>query len=90
MTCRLASATKGAIIAGCWQEDDGDPRRQYALFTGLDLYGGKDRVCGHVSRTGGPTPGYPYSRDYAANARPIRNGAWQFAAFTYDGAEARA
>lgn len=82
--------TTGAIIAGCWQEDDGDPRRQYALFTGLDLYGGKDLVCGHVSRSGGPTPGYPYSRDYAANVSPIQNGTWQFTAFTYDGTDVRA
>lgn len=73
------------FVAGCWQEDTSDPRRQYGLFTDLPEYGGDERVCGHVSRTGDVTPGYPDSRDYAANTRAIDNSRWQFVAFTYDG-----
>lgn len=76
-------------IAGCWQEDDNNPKRQYGLFIDLPAYGGTEQVCGHVSKTGGPTPGYPFSRDYSSNARWVNNSAWQFVAFTYDGANVR-
>src|SRR5699024_7360953 len=37
------------FIAGLWQESDSDPRRQYALFVDLPVYGGGDQVAGHVS-----------------------------------------
>lgn len=77
------------FVAGCWQEDAGDPRRQYGLFTDLAEYGGDEQVCGHVSQTGDVTPGYPFSRDYSANTRAIDNSRWQFVAFTYDGALVR-
>ena len=79
-----------AFIAGIWQEDDHDPRRQYGLFVHLPLYGGRDNVCGHVSRFGGASPGLPYSRDYAANLTPVPLGQWVMASFTYDGCEVRA
>lgn len=80
--------TNIGFAAGCWQEDDGDPRRQYGLFGDLDFYGGNDRVCMHVSKTGGPTPGYPYSRDYAASNETYTRSAWHFWAGTYDGLQA--
>ena len=76
------------FIAGMWQENDKDPRRQYALFTNLDSYGGIDRVVGHVSRSGGSSPGLPFSRDCSATARPFLYGEWQHIAFTYDGERA--
>ena len=81
-----------AAIAGIWPEDAADPQRQYALFLNLALYGGDDRVCGHVSKTGAPTPGYPYTRDYSWNARrlePDGSDGWRFAVFTYDGSHIR-
>lgn len=73
------------FIAGMWQEDDNNPKRQYGLFVDLPLYGGDNRVCGHVSYTGGPTPGYPFSRDYSTSARQVSPSGWRMVAFTYDG-----
>lgn len=81
--------TTTGFIAGCWQEDDADPRRQYGLFVDLPLYGGSEQVCGHISRTGGPTEGYDYSRDYSSNSRPVPTSEWVFIAMTYDGSEIR-
>lgn len=77
-----------AMIAGCWQESSGDPRRSYALFNDLPMYGGDDMVCMEVSKLGGATPGYPYSIDYAAEPRKMTRGVWQFHVGTYDGAQA--
>ena len=77
------------FIAGIWQEDNADPRRQYGLFTSLPTYGGDQEVGGHVSKTGGVTPGYPYNRDYAANVSTITNNTWKFIAMTYNGSEIR-
>ncbi|MFJ4657432.1 hypothetical protein ACIP5Y_39715 [Nocardia sp. NPDC088792] len=73
------------FVAGIWVEDDRAPKRQYGLFVDLPVYGGADRVCGHVSRTGGPSPGLPFSRDYSASARTVSFDRWQLAGFTYDG-----
>lgn len=73
------------FLAGLWQEVDSDPRRQYGMFIDLPVYGGGDQVVGHVSTTGGPSEGLPYSRDYAASARMVRPGAWRVVAFRYDG-----
>ncbi|MGC5225249.1 LamG-like jellyroll fold domain-containing protein [Micromonospora sp. DT81.3] len=83
-----SSDTNNAKIAGCWQESRTDPRRSYALFNDLPTYGGDDMVCMHVSKLGGPTPGYPFSIDYAAEPRKITRGRWQFHVGTYDGAQA--
>lgn len=84
------------FIAGIWQEDNNDPRRQYGLFIDLPTYGGPDNVCGHVSWTGGPSPKFtgssellPFSRDYSANRSQVMNGRWHTVAFTYDGTYAR-
>lgn len=74
------------FVAGMWQEDDADPRRQYGLFTSLPTYGGAEQVCGHVSADGRPNPGLPYSRDYAASERAVPLGSWAVVAFSYDGA----
>lgn len=78
-----------SFIAGCWQEDDADPKRQYGLFVDLPEYGGDERVCGHVSFTGEPTPGYPFSRDYSANMRPFNNSRWEFIAFVCNNIDVR-
>lgn len=74
------------FIAGIWVEDDHAPKRQYGLFVDLPVYGGADRVCGHVSRTGTPSPGLPFSRDYSASARVVPHDSWHLVGFTYDGA----
>ncbi|GAA1976371.1 LamG-like jellyroll fold domain-containing protein [Microbacterium pumilum] len=83
-----SSDTNNALIAGCWQESRADPRRSYALFNDLPMYGGDDMVCMEVSKGGGATPGYPFSIDYAAEPRKITRGIWQFHVGTYDGAKA--
>lgn len=77
-------------IAGLWNE--GQELRNYGLFLDLDTYGGNNQVCGHISYDGGPTAGYPYSRDYSASARELRTDGteqWRFVAMTYDGAAIR-
>lgn len=81
--------TSTGFIAGTWQEDAADPRRQYGLFAHLPMYGGSNMACFHVSKTGGATPGYPYSRDYSSHPTPLTNGVWQLHVGTYDGGEAR-
>lgn len=78
--------TNAAAIAGCWQETGG--QRSYALFNDLPTYGGDDRVCMHVSKSGGPTPGYPHCIDYAADPRPVTRRVWQLHVGTYDGSVA--
>lgn len=79
-------ASKGMhFIAGVWQEEDDHPARQYGLFVSLPLYGGTDQVCGHVSATGGPTPGYRYSREYSASVSTVPCDEWHHVSFTYDG-----
>lgn len=81
--------TGTGFLAGLWQEDNNDPRRQYGAFAHLPTYGGSNKACMHVSKTGAPTPGYPYSRDYSASGQTITNDVWQLHVGTYDGAEAR-
>lgn len=73
------------FVAGMWQEHDDDPRRQYGLFTSLGLYGGKDRVAGHLSQTGAASAGLPYSRDACASARMIEPESARMIGFSYDG-----
>ena len=77
------------FVAGIWQENNNDSRRQYGLFVDLPMYGGDNKVCGHVSKTGGASPNIPYSRDCSANKEWIYPGEWQLVAMTYDGATAK-
>jgi len=77
------------FIAGLWQEDNNDPRRQYGLFVNLPLFGGLHNVAGHVSLTGRNSDGIPYSRDYSANASPVPLDKWTMIAFTYKNPEIR-
>lgn len=83
-------ATSGTgFVAGMWQEDDTDPRRQYGLFIDLPTYGGAQQVIGHVSADGRPSDGLPYSRSYSATARMVGFDQWRVVGFTYDGAFVR-
>lgn len=84
---KRTDSTSVDFIAGCW--DEAGLSRQYGLFVDLATYGGVNKVCMHVSRNGGPTPGYPYSRDYSNSnsTDPSRQGEW--IAGSYDGAAAR-
>jgi hypothetical protein len=75
----------GYYIAGVWQEGGIPTKRQYALYSNLALYGGGSRIMGQVDLSGGPTPGYPFSRDFSSPPAEIARSRWTFAAFTYDG-----
>lgn len=79
--------TRGKIgfVAGMWDEYANGGMRQYGLFISLPYYNGKNQVCGHISRTGRPTPPFPYSIDYSASAQEVPDGEWCTVAFTYDG-----
>jgi hypothetical protein len=72
-------------VAGAWNEHGERAGRSYGLFYDLGLYGGDERSAFHVSRTGGPTPGYPYSRDYSASGNKFTRYTWQLHVGTYDG-----
>ncbi len=76
------------FIGGMWQEDNAAPKRQYGLFVDLPLYGGDNRVCGHISKTGTATTGYPFAREYSASRRRIQIGTdYRFLGMTYDGSQ---
>lgn len=73
------------FIGGMWNEYKAGGQRQYGLFVSLPYYNGANQVCGHISKTGKPTPPFPYSIDYSASAQIVAKEKWQFIAFTYDG-----
>jgi hypothetical protein len=75
-------------IAGMW--DETRLKRQYCLFINLRIWDSAEQVCGHVSSVGGPTEGYMYCMDAAIGQTRIIPNVWQFVAFTYDGAHAKA
>lgn len=81
----LNSDPNSACLAGVWEESTVGALRSYALFNNLPEYGGWERVCMHVSKLGGPTPGYPFSRDYSVEPRRLSRGVWQLHVGTYDG-----
>ena len=73
------------FVGGMWNEYTDGGKRQYGLFVDLPHYNGSSQVCGHISSSGGPTPPFPYSCDYAASKQTLSKGKWHFIAFTYDG-----
>jgi hypothetical protein len=73
------------FVGGMWNEYEDGGKRQYGLFVSLPHYNGKNQVCGHVSKTGGPTPPFPYSIDYSASKQEVTPNKWECVAFTYDG-----
>jgi hypothetical protein len=73
------------FVGGMWNEYQDGGKRQYGLFISLPHYNGRDQVCGHISKTGKPTPPFPYSIDYSASKQQVAKNQWQCVAFTYDG-----
>lgn len=83
-------------IAGAW--DETRSKRQYCLFlnalSGTHAGDGKrypmsDRIHGHVSGVGGPTPGHPFCNSYSSGASAVPVGEWACIAMTYDGEYSR-
>jgi hypothetical protein len=81
------SGEQTGFVAGMWNEYQDGGKRQYGLFVSLPYYNGKDQVCGHISKTGRPTPPFPYSIDYSASKQHVPFNQWCCIAFTYDGKE---
>jgi len=73
------------FVGGMWNEYQDGGKRQYGLFVSLPHYNGAEKVCGHISKTGKPTPPFPYSIDYSASKQVVLKNEWQCIAFTYDG-----
>lgn len=73
------------FVGGMWNEYEEGGKRQYGLFVSLPHYNGKNQVCGHISKTGRPTPPFPYSIDYSASKQEVTPNKWECIAFTYDG-----
>lgn len=73
------------FVGGMWNEYEEGGKRQYGLFVSLPHYNGRDQVCGHISKTGKPTPPFPYSIDYSASKQIVPPNEWSCVAFTYDG-----
>lgn len=73
------------FVGGMWNEYQDGGKRQYGLFVSLPHYNGSEQVCGHISKTGKPTPPFPYSIDYSASKQTVTKNEWQCVAFTYDG-----
>lgn len=73
------------FVAGMWNEYQEGGKRQYGLFVSLPHYNGLNQVCGHISKTGKPTPPFPYSIDYSASNQTVPKDEWCCISFTYDG-----
>lgn len=71
------------FIAGQWNESHRG--RQYGLFLNITVWGPKNRIFGHLSNVGGPTPGYKYCMDGPMGATEIAHDAWHAVGMTYDG-----
>lgn len=74
-------------VAGIWNETQ--RQRQYCLFLNLQIWESAQQVGGHVSATGGPTPGYQYCMDAAIGSTPVSFDTWHSLAMTYDGKTCR-
>lgn len=83
------SGEQTGFVGGMWNEYQDGGKRQYGLFISLPHYNGRNQVCGHISKTGKPTPPFPYSIDYSASSQEVPADEWCLAAFTYDGTHIR-
>lgn len=84
---RRKSTGECEAIAGLWNETG--ETRQYALFLNLHIWDSAQQACGHLSATGGPSPGYRYCMEAAIGTRPLAFETWHLVAFTFDGFWAR-
>lgn len=73
------------FVAGMWNEHQDGGKRQYGLFISLPYNNGENQVCGHISKTGKPSPPFPYSIDYSASQQKVPSNEWMFVAITYNG-----
>lgn len=79
--------------AGSHVEGGPESARQYGSYFDDSAYLGwsHGHYSPHISAQDGPSPGYPYLRDFAASARKVFTGVgqgqWHMEAFTYNGAE---
>jgi hypothetical protein len=71
------------FIAGQWNETN--LGRQYGLFLNIGVWHTHDTICGHLSRSGGPTPGFKYCMDGAFGATPVPHDEWSVVGMSYDG-----
>ena len=71
------------FIAGQWNETNRG--RQYGLFLNISVWGVEDRIFGHLSNVGGPTPGYKYCMDGSMGGTPIATDEWVVVGMSYDG-----
>lgn len=71
------------FIAGQWNESNRG--RQYGLFLNITVWGLPNRICGHLSNVGGPTPGYKYCIDGSMGATEVPWDQWSVVAMSYDG-----
>ncbi len=83
-------------VAGVW--DETRKKRQYCLFLNaprgtradeMKRYPMANRIHGHVSGIGGPTPGDQFCITYSSGASEISLGTWQCLAMSYDGKTSR-
>ncbi|HAI12072.1 MAG TPA: hypothetical protein DCM28_10235 [Phycisphaerales bacterium] len=74
------------FVAGLW--DETHKLRQYGMFLNLGIWDSADQVCGHVSKIGGPTPGYKYCMDASIGQTPVTRDQWCCVGFTYDSQQA--
>lgn len=70
------------FLAGQWNETSSG--RQYGLFLNIGVWNTADTICGHLSLTGGPTPGFKYCMDGAFGATPVPVDEWSVVAMSYD------
>lgn len=71
------------FIAGQWNETNRG--RQYGLFLNISVWQEEDRIFGHLSNVGGPTPGYKYCMDGSMGTTPIATDEWVVVGMSYDG-----
>lgn len=83
-------------IAGVWDETRG--KRQYCLFLNaprgtradeMKRYPLANRIHGHVSAVGGPTPGEDFCITYSSGASEIPMNSWQCLVMRYAAKESR-
>jgi len=83
-------------LAGVW--DETRKKRQYCLFLygttatradEMKRYPVKDRIHGHVSAVGGPSPGEKFCITYSSGNTSIEFDKWYCVAMTYDGSHSK-